>query len=134
MNIKSAFYFFLYSYIFYFIYSFLWCSLHDKMTNFNEISFLNILLWAVFGAFIGLVAHLQDKSEVSGGIIATMIFGCLGAVISGYMTSFLLGKAMLTFNAGGLVLSGLGALFIALFYRVSFREHMIQKTNRERNE
>ena len=102
--------------------------------DFNDISSFNFFLWAFFGAVIGISAHLYDKRRVTGGIIATMIFGSLGAVTSGYMTSFLLGKAMITFNFEGLLLAGLGAFIIALFYRFSFRNEILKESHKERNE
>ena|ERR1039458_1138179 len=85
------------------------------------ISIQNFTIWAIFGLVIGISAHVLDRKKVSGGLIVTALFGCLGAVTSGYLTSFLLGKAMITFNLEGLLIAAAGALLIALFYRSSFR-------------
>ena len=85
------------------------------------ISQTNLLLWMVFGALISFIIHVNDHKRVTGCIFATLIFGVFGAVISGYLTSFLLGIQIFRFSLEVLFLSLIGAIVIIIFYRNSFR-------------
>src|SRR5438067_9710890 len=85
------------------------------------ISVINILLWSFFGITAGAYAHTHDHRYVSGGILASALFGCLGAIVGGTLASFLTGRGFIpNFTVEALVPALIGALFLAAFYRISF--------------
>ena len=89
--------------------------------NFFGISSVNLLIWLAFGIGVGLYSHSHDHKNVQGGIIATSVIASLGAIIGGYLASFLLGKAMITFSVEGGINASIGAIVLAIFYRSSFK-------------
>lgn len=85
------------------------------------ISAINFYIWIAFGLIVGIVAHLNDTKRVKGGVVSTSIFAIAGAVAGGYLASFLLAKTMIEFSIEGLIISLISGLFLAVFYRASFR-------------
>lgn len=85
------------------------------------ISYLNLLIWLVFGTVVGIIAHLRDRRKAKGGIFFTVFFAATGSVAGGFLASFLLAKQMITFSAEGLLTALISALVLAVFYRASFR-------------
>jgi uncharacterized membrane protein YeaQ/YmgE (transglycosylase-associated protein family) len=63
--------------------------------TFLEISSFNIFLWLIVGISAGYYSHRYHKHPVSGGLAITLCFAIFGALTSGYLASFLTGKAML---------------------------------------
>jgi uncharacterized membrane protein YeaQ/YmgE (transglycosylase-associated protein family) len=83
---------------------------------FLEISLINLTLWFFVGMAMAYLVHRDNMR----GFTVTSVFSILGAEIGGYLSSFLLGKAMHGFSLEGLVFAGLGAMVLAIFYRFSF--------------
>ena len=96
--------------------------------NFLEISSVNFFLWIAFGVTVGHVIHRRDHRKVTGGLFVTILFSIIGALIGGYLTSFLMGKAMLGLSIQGLFIAGITALAMTLFYRSSFGDRQYIKT------
>jgi uncharacterized membrane protein YeaQ/YmgE (transglycosylase-associated protein family) len=88
--------------------------------SFLEISLQNFILWVIVGATAGYYLHLYDKRKVSGGVVLTSLFAAIGALSTGYLVSFISGKAMLHFSIEGFLVSAIGAALLAYFYRFSF--------------
>lgn len=84
------------------------------------ISFGNFFLWGLFGFIVGYTAQNRDRLIVSGGSLASAMFGCAGAILGGCAASFLLGKAMVHFSFTGLLTALAGAFLLSVFYRISF--------------
>ncbi len=92
------------------------------------ISLTNIILWALFGFIVGATAHLLDPSTVRGGIIGTAFLGIIGAIVGGFLASFIMGKSMIGFNLQGFIVAVVGSLIVAFVYRSVFREREHIKT------
>lgn len=88
--------------------------------SFLEISLQNFLLWAMAGILVGYYTHQYDTRHVSGGMVLTAFFAALGAIATGYLMSFISGRAMLHFSIQGFLVSVMGAALLSLFYRFSF--------------
>jgi uncharacterized membrane protein YeaQ/YmgE (transglycosylase-associated protein family) len=91
--------------------------------SFLEISLQNFILWTMAGIAIGYYADQYDKKKVAGGVVLTAFFAVLGALMTGYLMSFISGKGMLQFSLQGFLVAVLGAFFIAFFYRFSFSKN-----------
>ncbi len=73
-----------------------------------------ILLWILFGAFVGWIASLITRDNNRMGLLANIVVGLVGSVIGGVI-AYLLNIA--TFNAfswAGLGFSVLGAVILLL--------------------
>ncbi len=77
---------------------------------------MEILLWVVFGAFVGAVA-----SEIMGtraGFIADVAIGIIGAVLGGYVMQILGGNGVVALNPIGFVVAVGGACLLIILSRM----------------
>ncbi len=70
---------------------------------------MNLLLWAVFGLIVGLVANAIDPRPSQGGLLGAMVLGILGAVVGGLLSSTLFGVGITGFDLTSFVVALLGA-------------------------
>lgn len=76
---------------------------------------MSILIWIVFGALVGWVASMVMGS--GGGLIWDVIVGIIGAVLGGWLMSFL-GKGGVTgFNLYSFLVALLGAVVLIAIVR-----------------
>ena len=80
---------------------------------------MGIILWIIFGGIVGWVASLIMKTDAQQGLILNIVVGILGAVIGGWLMSFLGEGSVSGFNlySFGVALIGAVAL-IALMKAV----------------
>jgi len=74
-----------------------------------------LLIWAVFGLIVGVLAKLIMPGNDPGGIVVTMLIGVAGSIVGGY-----LGRVMGLYGPGqygGFFMSILGALVLLFLYR-----------------
>ena len=77
---------------------------------------MTILIWIIFGFFVGLVAKIVMPGRDPGGFIVTILLGIAGAVLGGF-----LGRALGLYREGdavSFIMAVLGALLLLVFYRV----------------
>ena len=77
---------------------------------------MSIVIWMIFGLFVGLVAKIVMPGRDPGGLIVTILLGIAGAVLGGF-----LGRALGLYSEGdavGFMVAVLGALVLLVFYRV----------------
>lgn len=65
-----------------------------------------IIAWLIIGLVIGGLAHLLVPGRQGIGILRTLVFGIIGAVVGGFITAALLG-------AGHLIISFIVSLVVA---------------------
>ena len=76
---------------------------------------MGILLWIVFGALAGWIASLIMKTDAQQGALGNIAVGIVGALIGGFLMSFLGNAGVTGFNLYSLLVAVLGAVvFIAL--------------------
>ena len=81
---------------------------------------MGIILWIVFGALAGWIASLVMKTDAQQGALANIAVGIVGAMIGGFLMSFLGGSGVTGFNLYSLLVAVLGAtVFIALLRAIS---------------
>lgn len=85
-----------------------------------------IVAWLVTGLVIGAIAHLLVPGRQRIGILRTIVFGVIGALVGGIVTTALLG-------AGHLVISFIVALVVsALLISVSHPRSRLYYRSRRR--
>lgn len=79
---------------------------------------INILIWIIVGGIAGWLASLVVRGGGSG-IIGDIIVGILGALIGGFLVSWLLpGTFGFTgFNFGSLIIAFIGAVVLLLILK-----------------
>ncbi len=73
---------------------------------------MGIILWIVFGAFVGWIASLIMKTDAQQGTLLNIVVGIVGAILGGWIMSFV-GKTGVTgFNLYSFVVALLGAVVL----------------------
>ena len=76
---------------------------------------INLIVWLVVGGLIGWVASLMMRTDAQQGVFLNVIVGIIGAALSGFIISPLLGIPTInqdTFSVGALLVSLLGAVVL----------------------
>ncbi|WP_315785697.1 GlsB/YeaQ/YmgE family stress response membrane protein [Fischerella sp. JS2] len=89
---------------------------------------MNLLAWIVLGLLAGAIAKAIYPGYQSGGILATMLLGIVGAVIGGTLVNLLqTGTFAITtasFSLPGLFVAVIGAIIaIFLYYQFTRRAY-----------
>ena len=85
---------------------------------------VNVLLWCLFGLIAGAVAQFimpgrdPGQSSTAAGFLVTIVLGIVGAVVGGYLSSYLFGWNAAGFNVQSLAVAIGGALVLLVLYRV----------------
>lgn len=98
----------------------------------QNVTVMNLLIWAVFGLAVGYIVHVIDPRDVKGGIFGTAILGILGALLGGYLASFIVGHAVKPFSLEGFLMAVGGGLILAFLSRFFFKDKGHIKTSTER--
>ena len=71
---------------------------------------MGILLWIIFGAIVGWVASLLMGTNE--GLLLNIVLGIVGAVIGGWIMSFLGQTGITGFNLYSMMVAVLGAVIL----------------------
>ena len=77
---------------------------------------MGIIIFLLVGLIAGLLARAIVPGKDSMGILATLLLGIVGSFIGGALWAVFSGDKILDFNAGGLILSVIGAIIALLVY------------------
>ena len=76
---------------------------------------MGIILWIIFGAFVGWIASIFMGTNAAQGVLLNVVVGIVGAVIGGWIMSAAGGTGITGFNLYSFVVALIGAIvFIAL--------------------
>lgn len=79
---------------------------------------MGILSWIFLGLIAGALAKFIMPGKDPGGFFVTIILGIIGAVVGGFLSTFIgLGKVE-SFDLGGIFIATLGAIVVLIIYRV----------------
>ncbi|MDP1814551.1 MAG: GlsB/YeaQ/YmgE family stress response membrane protein [Leadbetterella sp.] len=76
---------------------------------------MSILIWVIFGALVGWMASMVMGS--SGGLVWDIIIGIVGAVLGGWIMSFIGGSGVTGFNLYSFLVALLGAVILIAIVR-----------------
>lgn len=79
---------------------------------------MSIIGWIIFGAMVGIVAKLLMPGRDPGGFVITILLGIAGALLGGFIGRAL-GLYSTTQQAGGFLMSILGAILLLWGYRMA---------------
>ncbi|MGA9102153.1 GlsB/YeaQ/YmgE family stress response membrane protein [Aeromicrobium sp.] len=83
---------------------------------------MGIVIFLIVGLIAGLLARALVPGKDSMGILATLLLGIVGSFVGGAIWALFSDDKILDFQAGGLILSVVGAVVALLIYnRVSGR-------------
>ena len=71
---------------------------------------MGILSWIIFGFIAGALAKWIMPGDDPGGIVTTIIIGIVGALVGGFIASFLGIGTVSGFNIGSFIIAILGAI------------------------
>ena len=79
---------------------------------------MGILAWIVLGLVAGAIAKAVMPGDDPGGIIVTILIGIAGAVIGGFLWSFITGNTTYTeLDLGGILIAVIGSMVLLGLYR-----------------
>jgi uncharacterized membrane protein YeaQ/YmgE (transglycosylase-associated protein family) len=78
---------------------------------------MGIFAWIVFGLIAGALAKWIMPGKDPGGMIVTMLIGIAGAVVGGFIGSFLGFGGISGFDLRSMVIAVVGALLLLFLYR-----------------
>ena len=76
---------------------------------------MNLVIWLIVGGLLGWLASLVMKTDAQQGIILNIVVGIVGATLSGFLISPLVGSDTINqqdFSLVSLVVSFLGAIVL----------------------
>jgi uncharacterized membrane protein YeaQ/YmgE (transglycosylase-associated protein family) len=77
---------------------------------------MGIIAWIVLGAIAGFITNMLMGG--SGGVLATIFLGIIGAVVGGFLAGTVLKVADVTgINIESIVVSVIGAVIVVALYR-----------------
>lgn len=75
---------------------------------------MGILLFAIFGLVIGLLARALLPGRQSMGLLTTALLGMAGSFIGGFLVSLVTRTRVTDFNTSGVIGSIIGAILLLL--------------------
>ena len=78
---------------------------------------MGIFAWIVFGLIAGALAKWIMPGKDPGGMIVTMLIGIAGAIVGGYLGSFIGFGGISGFDLRSMLLAIGGALILLFLYR-----------------
>lgn len=79
---------------------------------------MGIISWIVLGLVAGALAKFIMPGKDPGGFIVTVLIGIAGAIIGGFLGSFIGLGAVKSFDLGGIFIATAGAIVLLILYRI----------------
>ena len=79
---------------------------------------MGLLSWILFGLIAGAIAKLVMPGRDPGGCILTMILGVVGALLGGFIATWLGFGGISGFDLRSLVIAIVGSILLLIIYRV----------------
>jgi uncharacterized membrane protein YeaQ/YmgE (transglycosylase-associated protein family) len=76
---------------------------------------VNLIIWLVLGGIVGWLASILMKTDAQQGLLLNVVVGIVGAMVSGWLISPLVGVATINqdnFSLPGLLVSFVGAVIL----------------------
>jgi len=79
---------------------------------------MGIISWILLGLIAGALAKFIMPGKDPGGFIVTILIGIAGAIVGGFLGSFIGLGAVESFDIGGIFIATVGALVLLFIYRL----------------
>lgn len=79
---------------------------------------MGIISWILLGLIAGALAKFIMPGKDPGGFFVTILIGIAGAIVGGFLGSFLGLGAVESFDLGGIFIATLGAIVLLIIYRL----------------
>ena len=79
---------------------------------------MGIISWILLGLVAGALAKFIMPGKDPGGFIVTILIGIAGAIVGGFLGSFIGLGAVESFDLGGIFIATLGAIVLLIIYRL----------------
>ncbi len=76
---------------------------------------MSIIIWIILGLVAGWLASAILGRH--GSIVSDILFGILGAIVGGFVSSAVFGWAVTGFNISSIIISVVGAIIVIAIYR-----------------
>ena len=79
---------------------------------------MDIIVWIILGLVAGALAKWLMPGDDPGGIVVTILIGIAGAIIGGFIWTFLTGNDSYgDFDIGGILIAVVGSMILLWGYR-----------------
>lgn len=78
---------------------------------------MGIILWIVFGALVGWIASLIMNTDGQQGVLLNIVIGVVGAVVGGWLMSFLGESGITGFNLYSFLVALVGAVALIVIVK-----------------
>lgn len=82
---------------------------------------MGFLLWMIFGGVAGWLASLVMGTDARQGILMNIVIGIVGALIGGFLMSFIGETGITGFNLSSLLVAVVGAVVLLMISRLFTR-------------
>ncbi|MEI6045422.1 MAG: GlsB/YeaQ/YmgE family stress response membrane protein [Chloroflexota bacterium] len=82
---------------------------------------MSILIWLVLGLVAGWIANMI-MNDGRGGLIFDLLTGLVGALVGGFLGSWLLGVDVTGFNLTSVLIAVVGSMIVIALYRAITRQ------------
>lgn len=76
---------------------------------------MSIVIWIILGLVAGWLASALMGRQ--GSILSDILFGILGAIVGGFLSSAIFGWDVTGFNLSSVIISVVGAMIVIAIYR-----------------
>jgi len=85
---------------------------------------ITLIVWAVFGLVVGLIARAVFPGRQSMGLLATMAVGVVGSFVGGILASLIFGGRLFVMHPSGWVGSIVGSLLVLALMAAASRRRI----------
>jgi uncharacterized membrane protein YeaQ/YmgE (transglycosylase-associated protein family) len=83
---------------------------------------MGIISWILLGLVAGALAKFIMPGKDPGGFFVTILIGIAGAIVGGFLGSFVGLGAVQSFDVGGILIATIGSILLLIVYRVIKRK------------
>ena len=89
-----------------------------KFLILDELNYMGIIIWIVFGGFIGWMASRIMKSDLQHDVLLNIVVGIAGAIIGGWIMNMLGQEAITGVNFYSFIVALIGAVMLIGLLRI----------------
>jgi uncharacterized membrane protein YeaQ/YmgE (transglycosylase-associated protein family) len=83
---------------------------------------MGFIAWIVLGLIAGALAKFIMPGKDPGGIIVTILIGIVGAMLGGWLGSFVGLGSVQSLDLGGIFIATVGSIILLILYRLLMKK------------